>query len=333
MNKTKIRRRSRQHFVSQGYLRNFSPNLIEYQDIKAKLDSKSRQKKREKFKIYLYDKSKNKIEYKLIKNIAWKLNYFDEEIDRDIHKIENQLSLLRKIAEIGKESFLCENNNQEILFEIANFFATRAISFRNLISNLYDDFIDLSPKISPSLKKLLKKDDEPAKTLQSVALAEEPDKVLQKQYSKSYEKTYPNKEELDIDRIIKKEEPYKSEALLKYKTAIKEFENFKMLFSIKYPILVENKSELPFVTGDNCVIPMIHISKFPSDRFSNFYFPISPRFAIYFLPEKKYQSKFNRMLDDGYKILQLNHNIFRTSNYFIFANEERVLRLTNKFTG
>lgn len=40
---------------------------------------------REKFKIHIFDKRKNKMEYRAIKNIAWELNYFDEEIDGNIH--------------------------------------------------------------------------------------------------------------------------------------------------------------------------------------------------------------------------------------------------------
>jgi len=44
MNKNENPKKSRQHFVSQSYPRNFSPDLIEYQDVIAKLDKKGRQK-------------------------------------------------------------------------------------------------------------------------------------------------------------------------------------------------------------------------------------------------------------------------------------------------
>jgi hypothetical protein len=325
------RRNYKQHYVSQGYLRNFSPDIVDYQKNKFDFDRKTRQKIRENMRIHYYEKQSGTIYFDNIKKLAWVRKYFSNEIDIEIQKIENQLPLLRNIIQNGTESFLYEGNNQQIVFEIANFFATRAISFRHLISNLYDQFIDSLPRISPITKKLMKETKNPPKTLQSLTLTEDPEKFLLESFLEAYIKIFPEKDKFAVERMIKKHEHHSSAAMRRYMTTINDLKEFKMLYSNFFPILIENKSSIPFITGDNCVVAMRFFSESSLSGISYYFFPIGPRYAINFLSKKEFQSKFTRTLSDGYKVLQLNHHLYNTSNHFAFANEEKVLRLVTNF--
>lgn len=92
--------------------------------------------------------------------------------------------------------------------------------------------------------------------------------------------------------------------------------------------MVENKTDLPFITGDECVPEGEYLLSDLNRIVRTHYFPISPDLAIRFLHNKDLEKHFPREIDDKYEIHKMNGLIYNCSQHYLFANTERPLRLT-----
>jgi hypothetical protein len=320
-------KKDRQHYVSQSYLRNFSPDLMEYQRTKDKLEDKQKKKFKSRMKIHYYDISKNFFDCGKINSIAKMDHYLLPEVDEILRRTENKLSLLKEIIENRCEDHLYQSHHQQTLSEIANCFVVRSISFRIMaeLSNslLTWDIIDSDGEE----KGIITYTKEAAELIQTMLLTENPE-IFHRLLPKSFKLAIPSDnvdgtfDQISKEKGIEKAPPeLQSETRLPLRTHIP---------NTVYPILIENNTELPFITGDMCVPKMEYRLPDLKTKIPFYHFPISPDLAITFLEDKELEKHFPRRIEDTFEIYKLNRTIYECSTSFLFSNKPEPLRLITK---
>ncbi len=322
-------KKDKQHYISQSYLRNFSDDMVKYLFIRESLTSKERKKFKEKMKIHFYDIENTFFDYWNIKSLGRVDHYLFPSVDTIVKKTENNLHLLREIIENRSEDFLYQNNNQETLWEIANCFRAKCITFRwaaQEINSLYTGKI--ISKDTSRIEGSVEYTEVAAELFQTMNLTDDPE-ILLPLFLKSFKIIIPKKmvnENLE-DSFLKLDENQKKEFFVSLKKQF-NIQIEPMIPRTVYPILIENKTSMPFITGDDCVPKGEVVLNNISTTIISYHFPIAPDLAIMFLEKKEFQKHIARTITSEYEVYNQNRLIFNCSQYYLFSNETRSLRVT-----
>ncbi len=318
--------KDKQHFVSQSYLRNFSPDLSGYLDQKDSLPFKIRKRLKSRMKIHYYDIEKNMLNYGKISSLARINHYLLPIVDDIVKKTENKLNLLQKIIKNGAEECLYQNNNQETLWEIANCLKAKSFVFRDFLE--FCNSLRVGDILGSDMRKrgTITYTEKAAEFFQTVLFTNDIE-ILFSLISKAYHIKIPSANvngtfhQLDRKKNLEKEiiDEWRDKFKLPIRTIIP---------NTVYPILIENNTDLPFITGDECIPEGEYFLANLNTKVRDHYFPISPDLAIRFLERKEFETHFPREIIDKYEIHKMNGLIYNCSQYYLFSNTEKPLRLT-----
>ncbi len=324
MNK-KMPRMDKQHYVSQSYLRNFSPDYEEYQKQKDTLGEKRRKKYKKKMRIHYFEINEYNYGFSKIETLARVNRYLLPEVDKIVKKTENKLSFLRDVIENKSEDFLNQCNHRETLIEIANCLVARSLVFRThatvhcalttgeMIDGKGDKFAELIYT------------DEGAEFLQTALLTNNIE-ILLPLMLKAYRFVVPSD---DSDATF--QERLEKQGL-QVDELVDSFRNMNQppiqpfLSSTLFPILIKNNSEFQFITGDACVAKGNYQLSDLKTKIPVFLFPINPELAILFLEEEKSKNEVPRIVNDRWIIFAWNRHIYNCSVNYLFANSREPLQ-------
>ncbi|MHA1956153.1 MAG: DUF4238 domain-containing protein [Candidatus Thorarchaeota archaeon] len=323
-----MHRKDRQHFVSRSYLRNFSPDLDMYLREKDAWDFKKKKKFKDKMKIHFFDIKERFYSYRYIYSLAKVDRYLLPTVDRIVRQTENKLSFLKEIIKNKSEEFLYENNNQKTLWEIANCLKSMSKVFREAAETF----------TSTQEGKLITKDgnvfatltytDFAAEFYQSYLFTNDP-KILMPLFIKSVRFREASEDTNDTFEKI-----FEAEGLIEElnndmeEGKIERLPEQTTIPSNVYPILIENNTNLPFITGDECVPKTAFILPDLTTRIYYHFFPLNPDVAIILLDEQREKKYFQRRITRRDQVHRWNRLIYDCSSNYLFAKSEETLRET-----
>jgi hypothetical protein len=291
-------------------------------------DSKKRKKFKDKMKIHFYDIEERFYDNRNIYSLAKVERYLLPTVDRIVRHTENKLSFLREIIENKSEDFLYENDNQSIIWEIANclksmskvyrknaetFTSTQegslvtkngnrfaTLTYTDYAAELYQTclFTDDPKIIMPLFMKAVRFKD----TLEDV------DDTFEKIFNDKglIEELYSDLEEGKIERL-----PVQT-----------------IIPSNVYPILIENKTNLPFITGDECVPKTAFVLPNLTTKIYYHFFPLNPDVAIILLDDQREEKYFQHKISRRNQVHRWNRLVYDCSLNFLFAKSKEPLSET-----
>ncbi len=318
-------KKDRQHYVSQSYLRNFSPDFIEYQRTKDKMDEKKKKKFRERMKIHYFDINDYSNRIRTIHSLAKVDNYLLPAIDEIVRKTENKIPLLKEIIENRTEKFLYLQNHQETLWEIANCLAVHSITFRNtaelFCSQTKGDMIDKSGEKFAEISYTEKS----AEFYQS-SLYTNDIEILSPLFPRAFKLSFPSENVDDTLLQRSKEKGLGEDDLLDTMRRVTKQPLQTLIPKTAHPILIENNSDFQFITGDVCIAKGEYQLSDLKTKIAVFLFPINPELAILFLEEKELEENIPRIINDKWIVFTWNRHIYNCSIRYLFAKSRESLQ-------
>jgi len=321
-------RKDRQHIISRSYLRNFSPEIDMYLMEKATWDTKSKKKTKDRKKIHFYDIGKRKFDYGKIHSLARIERYLLPAVDKIVRVTENKLPFLREIINNRSEEFLYQNENQSIIWEIANCFLARSLTLRKMAETF--TCTREGSLVAKNGKKhaIITYTPYGAEFLQTCLLTNDPEiliPLLQKAMSIRIHSGDAND---TFERIY--EDRGLNEQLL---SDLREGKIHRKPVHTPIPnhvspILVENRTDLQFITGDICVPKTGFIPSYLTTSIQYHYFPINPELAVILLEESKVEKYFPRQITRKDQVHRWNRLVHDCSVKYLFAREEEPLSVT-----
>ena len=97
------------------------------------------------------------------------------------------------------------------------------------------------------------------------------------------------------------------------------------------PILLENKSKVPFITGDQPIINTYAVGLELEDNLEDleFYYPLTPAIALLFTDDINYQDETIVPADED-DVIKFNTYIYEQSGRQVYASQREVLELLVK---
>lgn len=318
----------RQHYVSRSYLRNFSPDLEIYLKGRGSWDYKRRKKFKDKMKIHFYDIEKRFFGFRNIYSLARVNRYLLPTVDEIVRQTESKLPLLREIIKNRSEAFLYESDNQRTLWEIANCLQARSKLFRKsaevFTSTQEGSLITRNGNKFATLTYT----DYAAQFYQTCLFTNDPE-ILIPLLLKSIRFQSPSEDVDDTFDQIFEDEDLKDELLIDLKEGkIQRLPQQTVISSKVHPILIENRTNLPFITGDECVPKTGFILPDLTTKSYYLFFPLDPELAIILLEEKEVEKYFHRKITRKDQIHRWNRLIYDCSTNYLFAKNEEPLRVT-----
>ncbi len=321
-------RKDRQHYVSRSYLRNFSPELEIYLKENNSWDYKRRKKFKDRMKIHFYDIEKRFFGHRTIYSLAQVDHYLLPTVDEIVRRTENELSLLREIIKNRSEEFLYENDNRRTLWEIANCLKARSMVFRKsaevftstqegcLVTRNGNEFATLTYT------------NYAAEYYQTCLFTNDPE-ILIPLLLKSFRFQNPSEDVADTFDQIFEDRNLKDELFIDLKEGkIQRLPQQTVIPSKVHPILIENSTNLPFITGDECVPKTGFILPDLTTKIYYFFFPLDPELAIILLEEKEGEKYFHRKITQKDQVHRWNKLIYDCSTNYLFAKNEEPLTVT-----
>jgi len=318
-------KKSRQHYVPQSYLRNFSPDFIEYEKLRSNLEDKEKRKTKLKLKIHFFDIVTNSLGYGSISSLAKINHYFSPTVDQIIQKTENRLELLRNIIRSKSEDLLYQENNQEILWEIANCLKARSFAFRHLVELAHSMTTGYMIERNETIWGSISYTEKSAELFQTLLFTNDME-IIWPLILESYKLSIPSNGIDGTGRQVA-EQKGSSQKMLKPPRNRDELPIRTLIPETAYPILIENFSGFPFITGDECVPKTEYLVHDLKTRIPQYHFPISPELAITFVERKEHEVYFPRIIENKRDIQKMNRLIYNCSVRYLFSKSEAPLKL------
>jgi hypothetical protein len=235
------------------------------------------------------------------------------------------MQILREIIDSKSEDFLYENDNRRTLWEIANCLKARSMVLRKVAENFtsYQE----GRLVTPNGKEnaTLTYTDRAAEFYQSRFFTNDPE-ILIPLLMKALEIRDSTEGLDDTFGQIFEDRGLKEELFDDLRQG--EFPRMRektVITSHVYPILLENSTNLSFITGDECV-PKTRMVLLPWVFYH--FFPLDPELAIIFLDEKAEGQYFDRKVTRKDQIHRWNKLVHNCSTHYIFGRHDEALRMT-----
>ncbi len=322
-----MEKKDRQHYVSQSFLRNFSPEYESYLKRRDSLDKKQKRKQKSVMKIHYFDIIKNITDYGNISKLAKANHYLSPVVDDIVKEIENKIPILRKVIESKSEDLHPARENRRTIWEIANCLKARSIvdkKFTEMFTLMQEGSL-IDCKTKKKMGSLIYTKDG-AEFLQTAFFTNDP-RILIPLMLKAYKIELPSADAYGtFDQIY--EEKELKESLFKDLTNFSEMTKRTLIPDTVYPILIENTTDLDFITGDVCVAKTEYLFLNKRTGIEYYYFPISPKLAILLLEEESQKGIFPRNIFQKVKVHQYNRLIYNCSYNYLFSYSKEALQTT-----
>ncbi len=276
-------------------------------------------------KIHFYDIESGSLNYRNISSIAKMDNYLLPEVDRIVRKTEDKMPILRDIIKNKTGENLYQDNHQEVLREIANCLIGRSIVFRNL-GEIYTSEV-VGEIRTPDGKLLEFSYIEGSSEYFQTLLFTCDNKILLPLILKYTKIKVPSDGVDGTFEEIFKGTGTEMEDLL---DGLPVQPITSALPPVLYPVLVENKTDLPFITGDVCVCKTEYVSTDLVTKFPIYHFPISPSTSIIFLESRNFEKHIPRSITDENEVHKFNRLIYNCSHHYLFSNQPDALERTTE---
>ncbi len=324
----KMSKKDMQHYVSQSYLRNFSPDQQAYQKHKENLEKKDRKRIRERMKIHYFEIEEYNFDFKKISSLASVNRFLLPTVDKLVQKIEDKLGLLREIINNRSEEFLYQDNNQDTLVEIANCLAGRSIVYRShLIRFCRSQQGSLITKDGVTWADLLYTDVGPD-LFQTMQFTRDNKIILPLMLRAFRLIIHEEGTNGTFLKGLEKKGIYENELIQSWTMSLPPIEPF--LPKSLHPILLENKSETQFIAGDVCVVKTEYLADDLRTKIPVYHFPINEKYAILFLENAEFDSKIPRVIRDKWDIFKWNRVIYNNSVNYLFSKSRDALLLVTR---
>lgn len=321
-------RKDLQHYVSRSYLRNFSPDMEKYLEIRESVDKKRRKKFKDKMKIHYYNLVSKTYDYRRIYSLARVNHYLLPIVDQIVRRTENKLSLLREIINCRSEDILYQGNNQQTIWEIANCLRAMSFTFRRFAEDYSSSYEGSLVEQDGTKFASLIHTDAAAELYQTGLVTRDP-AIIFPLLMKSYIFHVPSDGTDDTFEKIFHDEGLMDDLLADLADGkIAAVERTTVIPETVYPIMIENQTNLEFITGDECVPKTAFIPTDMATRVYYHFFPLSPEIALILLFDKEDESYFHRKISSIEQIHRWNRLVFDCSMNYLFGKTSNSLRYT-----